>query len=126
MPAEGVRDAGGEAFSRSTKSTAAECYTRLTTWNLKMSRRSVRRLCSESLETREVLAGNVNVVLSGNNLTITGDESANTIAITQTTATKTVRVEGQFTNIFLNGGGSAAFGGDDTTTVDGACHLMSA
>ena len=74
-----------------------------------MSRRSVRRLCSESLETREVLAGNVNVVLSGHNLTITGDESANTIAITQTTATKTVRVEGRFTNIFLNGGGSAAF-----------------
>lgn len=68
-----------------------------------------RGLSFESLESRYALAGDVNVVLSGNTLKITGDAAANDIRIIQDTATKTLRVEGIGTNVHLKGGAGAAF-----------------
>lgn len=68
-----------------------------------------RGLSFEALESRYALAGDVNVVLSGNTLKITGDGAANDIHITQNTATKTLHVEGVGTNVHFNGGAGAAF-----------------
>lgn len=41
----------------------------------------VRRLSMESLERRDVMAGNVTAVLAGGNLTLTGDSAANQILV---------------------------------------------
>ncbi len=81
-----------------------------------MAAKSIRRLTAENLEARLTPAGDVNVVLSGNNLTITGDDLDNTIKITQVNATNTIHVEGVGTNVLLNGAGAAAF--QDVTIAD--------
>lgn len=59
-----------------------------------------RRLGLESLESREMMAGNVLVQVSGGNLTVTGDGSANGIIVFQLG-------EGQYRILGTNQGGSA-------------------
>lgn len=72
-------------------------------------RRGGLSLSLERLEDRFALAGDVNVVLAGNTLKITGDANANDIKITQVNATSTIHIEGVGTNIHLKGGQGAAF-----------------
>jgi hypothetical protein len=68
-----------------------------------MSRRnhfSPRHLGMESLESRQMMAGNVTASVSGGNLTVTGDGSANGIIVFQLG-------EGQFRVVGSNQGGAA-------------------
>ncbi len=68
-----------------------------------MTQRRKFQLCSQRLEDRTVLAGNVNVVLAGVNLKITGDVNANDITIVRTDATHLQITGNNGTNILLNG-----------------------
>ncbi len=78
-----------------------------------MTKRRKFQLCSQRLEDRTVLAGNVNVVLAGVNLKITGDAAANDIWIFRVDATLQIMgING--TNILLNGAGAS---GLQTVTV---------
>ena len=79
-----------------------------------MTQRRKFQLCSQRLEDRTVLAGNVNVVLAGVNLKITGDADANDITIVRTDATHLQITGNNGTNILLNGAGAA---GVQTVTV---------
>ena len=71
--------------------------------------RKYRRLRLESLEPRQMLAGDVTVSVTGGNLSIVGDSEMNRITITATTTAGEFVVEGS--NTTVNGGLSATVSG---------------
>ncbi len=71
--------------------------------------RKYRRLRLETLEPRQMLAGDVTVNVTGGNLSIVGDSEMNSITITATTTAGEFVVEGSSTTV--NGGLSATVSG---------------